>query len=77
MQLHPLANFFRAKLIGLRLDSKVEAKFGQKGLDLDKFDWICAKSKSCIPKNTRSSTTMFLPVMCATSDVFACYVRHF
>jgi len=31
---------------------------GQNQLDLGKFDTIWAKSKSCIPKNIRSSAAM-------------------
>jgi len=30
---------------------KSEAKFRKKRLDLGKFDWVWAKSKSCIHKN--------------------------
>jgi len=37
---------------------KLEAKFEQKRLDLGKFDWIWAKSKSCIPKKIRPFATM-------------------
>jgi len=62
MHLHPLAKFFRANLVRFgQISCKIETKvigLEQIWLDLGKFYWIWAKSKSCLPKIIWSPTAV-------------------
>jgi len=49
---NPLAKIFLAKL---------RQSLAKLKRNLGKFDWIWAKSKSCIPKNIQSPSDMWLP----------------
>jgi len=62
MQPHPLRNFLGKICEDLVKIWQIWAKFaqnlGNSDYDLGKFDYIWAKSKSCMPKNIRSPKAM-------------------